>query len=66
MPYGGEILTEVTAYTLCRGVDVVHVGVLLFESFQFVHHLVKFLIGNGGRVQHVVVVIVCVQLFPEL
>src|SRR5215470_13686796 len=40
-------------------------GVLLFQSFQLVHQLVKFGVGDFGSVEHVVEVLVVADLFAE-
>ena len=64
MAYCRKILTEVAAYTLGGRVGVIHVRMLLLKCFELMHQVVEFLIGNCGPVQHIVIVIVCVQLLP--
>ena len=61
-----ELLIEVAAYTLRWRVGVCHVGMARFEVLQLVHERVKFEVGNVGTIEHIVFVVVLVQLLAQL
>ena len=60
-----EIVGAIAAHALRRRVGVAHLGMPLFEFLQFVHHVVELAIGNLGRVEHIIIIIVSVQLFAQ-
>ena len=61
-----ELLIEVTAHALGRGVLVCHLRMLRLQVLQFVHHEVELLVADRRLVQHIVPVVMLVQFFPQL
>ena len=59
-----ELLIQVAAHALGRGVLVCHLRMFRLQILQLVHHEVELLIAYRRLVQHVVLVIMLVQLFP--
>ena len=60
-----EIVGEVATYSLRRRIGVAHLGMPLFKFLQFVHHVVELAVGNLGSVEHIIIIIVSVQLFAQ-
>ena len=66
MLYLPELLVQVTAHTLGWRVGVGHLRMTGFQILQLVHHEVEFLVADGRLIQHVITVVMLVQLFPQL
>ena len=56
---------DVVAHPLRGRVGVEILGVGLFETLQFVHHLVEGAVVDGRGIQHIVVVVVLIELFAQ-
>ena len=66
MRHSLERLVQVASHPLRRRVRV---GILRIEQlkiFQTMHHLVKVIIRNRWLIQHIIIIIVLLQLLPEL
>ena len=61
----GETLADVAAHALGGGQRVLVLGIIPFQVLQFAQQGVKFLVAHRGGVQHVVVVVVAVDDFPQ-
>ena len=56
-----EVLVKVAAYAHGRRVGVCIFGMLIFKLLQLSHQVVKLLVGNFGRIQHIVVMVMSMQ-----
>ena len=61
-----KLIGDVATYTLGRRRGVKELGVLGFEILQLTHQAVKVEVRYLGPVEHVVVVVMSVQLFTQL
>ena len=60
-----EALAQVAAHSLCGRIWVEKLRIGLFQILQFAHFGVKFLVGYGGLVQHIVVVVMPVEVVSQ-
>ena len=63
--HGAELVVQVAAHALGGGIGVRHIRILLLQVLQAVHHLVEFLVGDDGGIQHIIIIVMPVQLFPQ-
>ena len=64
--HGNELLREVAANALSGRIGVVELGVALLQVLQLAQQGVELLVGDGRSIQHVIVVVVAVQLGAQL
>ncbi|MPM35832.1 hypothetical protein SDC9_82426 [bioreactor metagenome] len=62
MPHLNKVLIDVTSHPHRGRIGVVIFGMLLLQFGQLLHQCIKIEIGNGGVRQHVVIVIMLMQL----
>ena len=61
-----ESVGKVGAYALRGRIGVGHIGVFAFELLQLFHEHVEIPVGDFGSVEHVVVIIVAVELVAQI
>ena len=66
MGHLGELLVEVAAHALCGRVGVGHLGMPGLQVLQLMHQEVELLVADDGLVEHIVTVVMLVQLAPQL
>ncbi len=65
MNYRLKLITEIRPHPLSRTVGVCHLWMPPFQILQLAHHLVKFLIRDNRCVQHIIIIIMSVELIPQ-
>ena len=65
MGYCLELVVQVATHTLGGGIGVEHIRMPGLQLLQLVHHLVKFLIGDDGGIEYIIIIIMPVQLLPQ-
>ena len=60
-----ELLGDVAAYAHRGRIGVVSLGVACLKVLQFVHQEVKFLVGDNGIVQHIIAMIMFMELTSQ-
>ena len=60
--HSGKLVVQVASHTLRRTVGIEEFGMLRFQILQLTHLGIEFLVRDGGRVQHIIIIVVAVQL----
>ena len=66
MAYLLKLVGDIRADALSWGEGVGHVGILLLEILELMHQHVELAVADLGRVEHVVVVVVAVELSAQV
>ena len=66
MRYLTELRLQVAAHALRRRVGVGHLRMAGFQVLQLVHQLVEVVVADTRLVQHVIPVVMLMQLVPQL
>ena len=61
-----ERLVQITTHTLSGRVWISILRIEQLQVFQVMHHLVEVIIRNRWLIQHIIIIIVLLQLFTEL
>ena len=61
-----ELRLQVATHALRRRIGIGHLGMAGFQVLQFVHQLVEVIVADTRLVQHVIPVVVLMQLAPQL
>ena len=57
-----KLLVDVVSHSLCRRIVIIHLRMFCLQFLQFVQEEVKVLIGDCRLVQHIITMVVLMEL----
>lgn len=66
MNHLAELRLQVAAYALGRRIGVCHLRMAGLQILQFVHQLVEIVVADLGLVQHIILIVMLMQLASQL